>query len=446
MPKKGGKKGGKKGKKKGKKGDEIEIGQPPEEAVKKLMKVYDRLSKEENRRVCSDLKRAMQHHIDAEQILTRLIVHPVSVKMPKKPALRDSFVVPLEVNLELLLRALNESNYIYFRDLICWDIKLDFTEFAKLCMMLERQKKYRYLRQIELWNCSLSPKSALRFAESLPHTQLTHLTLDDNEIEDDGVIALCRSLVGNKLMKKLSLNYCGLTHLCAEPLGKIISTTNIIELYLDGNDVGCEGFVSLVEPLCVQADEDAFYRQAEKERKLAELMAEKEAKVNEERLQAEQLTGEEPKEESKSGKKGTKGKKKGKGKGKKKSKAALIPETPGPFLSKLHLADNGIDSTSVTDEVDLFSVAASLARLIRGTEALSELDLNFNEIGNSAAKILQEAFEFRKEEKMTKLKFDMTCRVDKDIFEAIYKISGGGPTKKGKKGSGKGKKKGKKKK
>ena len=42
---------------------------------------------------------------------------------------------------------------------------------------------------------------------------------------------------------------------------------------------------------------------------------------------------------------------------------------------------------------------------------------------------------------MTKLKFDMTCRVDKDIFEAIYKISGGGPTKKGKKGSGKGKKK-----
>ena len=39
MPKKGGKKGGKKGKKKGKKGDEIEIGQPPEEAVKKLMKV-----------------------------------------------------------------------------------------------------------------------------------------------------------------------------------------------------------------------------------------------------------------------------------------------------------------------------------------------------------------------------------------------------------------------
>ena len=41
--------------------------------------------------------------------------------------------------------------------------------------------------------------------------------------------------------------------------------------------------MSLVEPLCVQADEDAFYRQEEKERKLAELMAEKEAKVNEER-------------------------------------------------------------------------------------------------------------------------------------------------------------------
>ena len=52
---------------------------------------------------------------------------------------------------------------------------------------------------------------------------------------------------------------------------------------MDGNDLGCEGFVSMVESLCLQADEDAFYRQAEKERKLAELVAEKEAKVAEER-------------------------------------------------------------------------------------------------------------------------------------------------------------------
>ena len=50
------------------------------------------------------------------------------------------------------------------------------------CLMLERQKKYRYLRQIELWNCSLSPKSAVRFSECLPTTQLTWLTLDDNEL------------------------------------------------------------------------------------------------------------------------------------------------------------------------------------------------------------------------------------------------------------------------
>ena len=78
MPKKGGKKGGKKGKKGGKKkgaaggGVQIEIREPPEDAVRRLMKTYDRLNKDENRRVCTDLKRAMQHAIDHEQLLTRV--------------------------------------------------------------------------------------------------------------------------------------------------------------------------------------------------------------------------------------------------------------------------------------------------------------------------------------------------------------------------------------
>ncbi|XP_075240124.1 uncharacterized protein LOC142335483 isoform X2 [Convolutriloba macropyga] len=459
MPKKGGKKGGKKGKKGGKKkgaaggGVQIEIREPPEDAVRRLMKTYDRLNKDENRRVCTDLKRAMQHAIDHEQLLTRMILHPVTVKIPKKQ-MTESFVVPEQVNLQIFLKALNDSSYVYFKDLICWDLNLDYLEFTKLCLMLERQKKYRYLRQIELWNCSLSPKSAVRFSECLPTTQLTWLTLDDNEIEDEGAMAICRGLKGNKVMKRLSLNYCGITSKSGQLLGTTISTTNIIELCVDGNDLGCEGFVSMVESLCLQADEDAFYRQAEKERKLAELVAEKEAKVAEERLKAEAVADDNQGGISKSdanksttGKKGTKGKKKKGGrKGKRKSKEPAIPENPGPYLAKLHLADNGIDMSSATETCDLFAVASCLSRLMRGSDGFVELDLSYNEVGNSAARIIQEALEFRKEEKLSKLRLSMTCRVDKDIFAAIYKVSGGGAQKRARKGSGKGKKKGKKKK
>ncbi len=47
--------------------------------------------------------------------------------------------------------------------------------------MIEKQRKYRYLRMIELWNCSLNWKSVSRFAEVIPVSNLTVLTLDDNE-------------------------------------------------------------------------------------------------------------------------------------------------------------------------------------------------------------------------------------------------------------------------
>ena len=54
------------------------------------------------------------------------------------------------------------------------------------------------------------------------------------------------------------------------------------ELFFDGNDLGCEGLVALIEPLAEQADGDAINRRAEKKKKMAELAAEQEAKTREE--------------------------------------------------------------------------------------------------------------------------------------------------------------------
>ena len=54
------------------------------------------------------------------------------------------------------------------------------------------------------------------------------------------------------------------------------------ELLLDGNDLGCEGFVALIEPMAEQAENDAISRRAEKEKKMAEEAAEQEAKAKEE--------------------------------------------------------------------------------------------------------------------------------------------------------------------
>ena len=73
MPKKGGKKGKKGGKKRKKKsGNEIEIREPPGEAVRRLLKAYEAIGKDEHRRVCVDLRKLMRSHVENEVLLTRV--------------------------------------------------------------------------------------------------------------------------------------------------------------------------------------------------------------------------------------------------------------------------------------------------------------------------------------------------------------------------------------
>ncbi len=72
----------------------------------------------------------------------QMILHPVAVKVPKK--LPEDFIMPDEVNLEVFLKALSEAGYVYVKDLILWDIALEFVEFTKLVKLYINVFKLRH--------------------------------------------------------------------------------------------------------------------------------------------------------------------------------------------------------------------------------------------------------------------------------------------------------------
>merc|ERR1712151_1102989 len=60
---------------------------------------------------------------------------------------------------------------------------------------------------------------------------LSSLTINHNDIGDQGAIALCRGLALNQTLKKLNLSYCGIGADAADALGYGIATCAWEELF-----------------------------------------------------------------------------------------------------------------------------------------------------------------------------------------------------------------------
>lgn len=107
------------------------------------------------------------------------------------------------------------------------------------------------LEAVELVDCGVGPRGASALGQALmlgANASLSSLNLDLNQgLGDSGVGALCRGLESNRLLKQLSLRYCGLGPGAAQSLTSVLRSplTSLEILDLSGNHLGSPGLQTL---------------------------------------------------------------------------------------------------------------------------------------------------------------------------------------------------------
>ncbi|KAK3095694.1 hypothetical protein FSP39_017688 [Pinctada imbricata] len=403
----------KKGKKKGGKKAKAKV-EGAEDIVQSLLKCYERNCTLTDSQMCPGIKNALRECKENETVLNRFILEPEPVEKPGD----------MPVLLEPLLAAFRQERYIYITFLHLWGYPMSYENAATLGLLLE--KGCYPFKCIELEDCLLEPYSVYRLARSFNHCSiLTTINLDYNEFGDEGCKNLCKGLEGNTTMLSVSMCYCDLTVESGKYLGGLISSTAVRDLFVDGNNLECDGLLEIIKTCVEQAKYEAARRAEEALRKEQEEL-EKAAKEKEGKYKSGgETSGDEGKDKEK---------KKKKKKGKKKEKEPAAPPPVGPWIHKLHIADNGIDGLVYGKEFAPLMMTRTLQELIRFSDCFEELDLEDNLIGDLAAREILEALEYRKEhEKLGGVKLRTTHRLNADTFNSIVKL-GSGLKKKKKKG------------
>ncbi|XP_045200585.2 uncharacterized protein LOC123554471 isoform X1 [Mercenaria mercenaria] len=435
MPKKG-KKGGKKGKKKGGK-KKAKGPANAEDIMQRLLKCYERNCHNTDSRMCPRIAAALRGCMENNAILAQFILE--SVEMEKEGA--------LPVLIEPFLAALRQERYTFIRDLYIWKYPMSYENTATLALLLE--KPFYPIRMLEVMDCLLDSHRVERLSRSFKVAEvLTKISLDYNEFGDEGCESLCKGLEKNITMLSVSLCYCDLGVKSGTILGKMISTTAVRDLYIDGNNLECEGAMELIK-LCVEQSEmEALLRAEAAKKKLEEEEATKTAvsiddnydeyaKENKLRYTPES-GGEQSGKASDILEAAPEKKKKKKGK-KKKKKEPPPPPRIGPWIHKLHIADNAIDNLAYGAKFAPVICMRLFKKLLMHSDCIEELDLEDNWIGDLAGREVLEALEHRKEEKMGGVKVRTTHKLSTDVFNSIVKL-GSGLKKKKKKGKKKKKK------
>ncbi len=124
-----------------------------------------------------------------------------------------------------------------------------------LCRSLKRNQ--HSLKELILDDCSLTTESIFCLVEVLSdeHFEITHLILDDNEIGDEGVRMLCGVFrQGHCNLDVLDVYHCSLTIECMPYLSEALADEKcgITDLSLGSNDIGDEGVGMLFGGLVVE--------------------------------------------------------------------------------------------------------------------------------------------------------------------------------------------------
>ncbi|KAK0048886.1 hypothetical protein Bpfe_021652 [Biomphalaria pfeifferi] len=396
---------------------------------KKVLKTYERNCSMSNSQMYPGIKQLLKAAAEENKVITKFILESVQVvKENDLPVLLDPF-----------LSALRQERYKHVKDLHIWDYLMSYEDMASLALILE--KSIFPIRLLELLDCLIDCQTIPRLARSLIFCeQMTILVLDYNEFGDEGCKLLCAGLASNITLLSLSLSYCNLGVKSGTYLGHTVSNTAISELYLDGNELQTEGAIELIKLLVDQAELEAYQREEEAKR----LEEEKIELANLERIKryesgTEASLGSETEVTSQT-EKGKKKKKKGKGKRKKKKRAPKGPPPVGPWLNKLHLADNGIDGYGDSGQLAPIICMRLFKKLLMNSKCFVELDLEDNSISELGGREILEGLTARKEAKLGACKVRTIHKMTADTFNAIVKL-GSSLKKKGKRKGKKGKKK-----
>ncbi|KAM9190116.1 LOW QUALITY PROTEIN: uncharacterized protein PS065_020170 [Dugong dugon] len=300
----------------------------------------------------------------------------------------------LPFSLEPLLTTIREESYTLGKELCIWGLLLSNPEVARLALFLESKGHMTYpFTTLEIIDCQMDPWSLGRLGKALQFSSLLSLVLDYCKFGNEEQ-SIFSGLENSQRLQGLSLRYCGLGPQSGLRLGAVLSRSAICELHLDGNYLQCSGALALLRPL-------AEY--AEMQRKDYQRIKKKIKDVSE----------------------------------------------AGPWLVKLHLADNGIDGRGKEGENDLLEFAQVLTCLIKYSAQLRELDLGNNVLGEMAAADILEALRVRKtfkvflfveevkrrlawleegpaspaktRSKWPLLKITVTSQISSDIFRSIWK-------------------------
>ncbi|KAM5165488.1 uncharacterized protein ACMZJ9_007925 [Mantella aurantiaca] len=377
--------------------------------LKKFLKRYENHCAQCQSSVSPTITQALKKCIQNGSNYLRIIL-----SCPGNPS--DSSALVL---LRPLLMTIRDERYMLGTDLCLWGISLSNQDVASLAILLELNGRTSYpFVKLEAIDCGMDVWSVERLGKALKCSQLTSVTLDYNEFQDEGIQGLVRGLEGNIKVVSLSLCYCKLGPSSGALLGEVLSESAVSELYLTGNYLQCSGAVDLITSIAEHAQGLATEEPPEQPLDLAHQILEAQGQTGiytaisgEHEINERPATSPERTTDHKMSKK----------RGRKRKKKIALP--PGPYVTKLHLADNGIDAMGQEREAGVLEFSQLLSSLIRYSEQLSELDLDNNCLGEIAATDILEALTYRNQGKLPRLKIKVTAQISPMTFKAILKQS-----------------------
>ncbi|XP_063775603.1 uncharacterized protein LOC134911229 [Pseudophryne corroboree] len=378
--------------------------------LKKFMKTYENHCAQCQSSASSTITRALKKSIQNGSRYLRIILScPESSSASSAPIL-----------LRPLLMTIRDERYMLGTDLCIWGISLSNQDVASLAILLELSGRTSYpFMRLEAIDCGIDVWSAERLGKAMRYSQLTSVILDYNEFQDEGIQRLVHALEGNMKLVSLSMCYCNLGPASGTILGKLLAESAVSELYLTGNFLQCSGAVALITAIAEYAQGLSAVQSAEETTSLAHQILEAQDQVGIHTAVSGQpsTTDGSAVPAARSIEKRS-SKKKGR---KKKNKPAPLP---GPWVSKLHLGDNGIDAKGKERETGVLEFSQLLSSLIRYSEQLSELDIDDNCLGELPAADILEALTDRNQGKLPRLKIKVTAQISPFTFKAILKQSG----------------------
>nr|XP_008104425.1 PREDICTED: uncharacterized protein LOC100557548 isoform X1 [Anolis carolinensis] len=391
--------------------------------LEKFLRTYEKHCTMSQTCVSPTIKQSLRQCIANDTLITKFVI--TDVKTASKN-LHPVLLTPL-------LRTIRDERYQLGKELCIWGIQINPQDIANLAILLELDGRTIYpFSKLEITHHVLDLWSMERLGVALPYSNLNSLILDYSKCGDNGVSKLICGLEGNRKLLTLSLCYCDLGPQSGSILATLIIQTAICNLFLSGNRLQCLGAAELLKPLSEYAKKLGEEKRSNvlvcsNNTSHYTLEANKDASINSKvvhRNTASKLNG-----STDTALESTRKKKKTKGLKKKCKKCDF-----GPWLAKLHLADNAIDGRFKQREENLWEFIRFLTCLIKNSDNLVEVDIDGNAIGEQCAIKILEALKDRKKEEMPHLKIKVTPQISAPTFEHIFMISSkSSPAKKRKK-------------